>query len=107
MACVRTGRVEAGKREIKRQLQLADGIMKEDLYTAYHAVSENEEIVADRDVDISGGMRAFSDVMKRQGIKQDGDELYEEFQRIYEGNLSRDADKEKVEDRMQNSGRGR
>ena len=49
----------------KRQLQLADGIMKEDLYTAYHAVSENEEIVADRDVDISGGMREFSDVMKR------------------------------------------
>lgn len=32
MACGRTGRVEAGKREIKRQLQLADGIMKEDLY---------------------------------------------------------------------------
>lgn len=49
----------------KRQLQLAGGIMKEDLHTAYHAVSENEEIVADRDVDISGGMREFSDVMKR------------------------------------------
>ena len=65
MACGRTGRVEAGKREIKRQLQLADGIMKEDLYTAYYAVSENEKIVADRDVDISGGMREFSDVMKR------------------------------------------
>lgn len=81
--------------------------MEEDLYTAYHAVSENEEIVADRDVDISGGIRAFSDVMKRQGIKQDGDELYEEFQRIYEENVSRDADKEKVEDRMQNSGSGR
>lgn len=40
------------KREIKRQLQLADGIVKEDLYTAYYAVSENEEIVADRDVEI-------------------------------------------------------
>ena len=38
------------KREIKRQLQLADGIMKEDLYTAYYEVSEREEIVADRDV---------------------------------------------------------
>ena len=35
------------KREIKRQIQLADGIIKEDLYTAYYAVSENEEIVAD------------------------------------------------------------
>jgi len=42
------------KREIKRQIQLADGIMKEDLYTAYYAVSENEEIVADRDVEIPG-----------------------------------------------------
>lgn len=42
------------KREIKRQLQLADGIVKEDLYTAYYAVSENEEIVADRDVEIPG-----------------------------------------------------
>ena len=29
------------KREIKRKLQLADGIVKEDLYTAYYAVSEN------------------------------------------------------------------
>ena len=42
------------KRGIKRQIQLADGIMKEDLYTAYYAVSENEEIVADRDVEIPG-----------------------------------------------------
>ena len=40
------------KREIKRQIQLADGIVKEDLYTAYYAVSENEEIVDDRDVEI-------------------------------------------------------
>ena len=40
------------KRKIKRQIQLADGIVKEDLYTAYYAVSENEEIVADRDVEI-------------------------------------------------------
>lgn len=40
------------KREIKRQLQLADGIMREDLYTAYYAASENEEIVADRDIEI-------------------------------------------------------
>ena len=42
------------KRKIKRQIQLADGIMKEDLYTAYYSVSENEEIVADRDVEILG-----------------------------------------------------
>ena len=42
------------KREIKRQIKLADGIIKEDLYTAYYAVSEKEEIVADRDVEIPG-----------------------------------------------------
>ena len=42
------------KRGIKKQIQLADGIVKEDLYTAYYSVSENEEIVADRDVEIPG-----------------------------------------------------
>ncbi len=42
------------KRELKRQLQLADSIVKEDLYTAYYAVSENEEIVADREIEIPG-----------------------------------------------------
>lgn len=40
------------KRGIKRQIQLADDIIKEDLYTVYYAVSEKEEIVADRDVEI-------------------------------------------------------
>ena len=40
------------KRKIKRQIQLADGIMKEDLYTAYYAVSENEEIIGDREIEI-------------------------------------------------------
>ena len=42
------------KRGIKRKIQLADDIIKEDLYTAYDAVSGNEEIVADRDVEIPG-----------------------------------------------------
>lgn len=43
------------KRGIKRQVQLADDIIiKEDLYTAYYAVSGKEEIVADRDVEIPG-----------------------------------------------------
>jgi hypothetical protein len=220
------------KREIKRQIQLADGIMKEDLYTAYYAVSENEEIVADRDVeipgmeetvekmavvdpkpdvtvmnqpansyneefgqneqidsdrkqqidlegigiseihnlsdtnvarvgesitdvtdksefvetrenelvdkagwivrriselggyenvsdsvkadifgldiaDVSGSIRLFSDVMKRLGIKLDGGELYEEFQRIYDESVDRDASKDKAEDKMWNRGRER
>ena len=40
------------KRGIKRQIQLADGIVKEDLYTAYYAVSEDEEIVGDKEIEI-------------------------------------------------------
>lgn len=44
--------LKLGKRELKRQIQLADGIIKEDLYTAYYVVSENEEIVADREIEI-------------------------------------------------------
>ena len=42
------------KRKIKRQIQLADDIIKEDLYTAYYAVSGKEEIVADREIEIPG-----------------------------------------------------
>ena len=202
------------KRNIKRQIQLADGIVKEDLYTAYYSVSENEEIVADRDVeipgmekeavsekdvavepetnvevvnpdnnqndtsvmpdirnvsdvntarmdeditditgksefmeseekvsvdkagwivrriselggyenisdsvkadifgfniaDVSGSIWLFSDVMKRLGIKPDGDEMYEEFQRIYDESVGRDAGEDKAEDKMWNRGRGR
>ena len=224
------------KRKIKRQLQLADDIIKEDLYTAYYAVSGKEEIVADRDVeipgmeedmlvertagavvesernvvvmnqpanshndgngqeeqinvagkqqidlegtemskvhnlsdenvkrmdegitdvtgkselveheekepvdkagwivrriselggyenvsdsvkadifgfdiaDVSGSIRLFSDVMKKLGIKLDGDGLYEEFQRIYDEAVNRDVDKGKAEDKIWNKGRGR
>ena len=204
------------KRKIKRQIQLADDIIKEDLYTVYYTVSGKKEIVADRDVeipgmeedmldeitteavvepytnvevmnpnnnqndtsvmpdirnvsdvntarmdeditdvtdkgeyveiretepvdkadwivrriselggfenvsdsvkadvfgfdiaDISGSIRLFSDVMKRLGIKLDGDELYEEFQRIYDESVDRDAGKDKAEDKMWNRGRGR
>ena len=202
------------KKDIKRQIQLADGIIKEDLYTAYYAVSGKEEIVADRDVeipgmeketvsekdvavepetnvevvnpdnnqndtsvvpdirnvsdvntarmdeditdvtgksefmeseekvsvdkagwivrriselggyekisdsvkadifgfdiaDVSGSIWLFSDVMKKLGIKLDGDELYEEFQRIYDEAVSRDVDKGKAEDKIWNKGRGR
>ena len=224
------------KRKIKRQLQLADDIIKEDLYTAYYAVSGKEEIVADRDVeipgmeedmlvertagavvesernvvvmnqpanshndgngqeeqinvagkqqidlegtemskvhnlsdenvtrmdegitdvtgksefvepeekepidkvgwivrrisefggyenvsdsdkadifgfdiaDVSGSIRLFLDVMKKLGIKLDGDGLYEEFQRIYDEAVNRDVDKGKAEDKIWNKGRWR
>ena len=57
--------------------------------------------------DISGSIKLFSDVMKKLGIKLDGDELYEEFQRIYDEAVSRDVDKGKAEDKIWNKGRGR
>ena len=214
------------KREIKRQLQLADGIVKEDLYTVYYAVSEREEIVGDKEIeipgmeeletvsevekktatdiddvdmeicrkeefsvideqsniekkqadlyveesremddgdaeqiytgknvavddevsvitmaadkvewiadrlsecgayedvdvpvkadifgfdiaDVSGSIRLFSDVMKRLGIRMAGDEIYEEFQKIYDESVGRDVGKEKAEDKVWNRGRGR
>lgn len=43
--------------------------------------------------------------MKRLGIKLDGDEMYEEFQRIYEESVGRAIDKAKVKDRMWNMDR--
>ena len=57
--------------------------------------------------DVSGSIRMFSEVMKRLGIKQDGDKLFEEFQRIYDESVGRDAGKDKAEDKMWNRGRGR
>ena len=57
--------------------------------------------------DISGSIKLFPDVTKKLGIKLDGDELYEEFQRIYDESVGRDVDKGKVEDKMWNRGRGR
>ena len=56
---------------------------------------------------VSGNIRLFSDVIKRLGIKLDGDEIYEEFQKIYNKSVSMDVDKGKVEDRMWNIGRGK
>ena len=53
--------------------------------------------------DVSGSIRVFSDVMKRLGIKLDGGELYEEFQRIYDENVGKD----KAEDKLWNVGRER
>ena len=46
--------LKSEKRDVKRKLQLADSIVKEDLYTAYYAVSEKEELVADREIEIPG-----------------------------------------------------
>lgn len=55
--------------------------------------------------DVSGSIRLFSEVMKRLKIKLDGDELFEEFQKVYDKSIGRDANK--AEDKMWNRGRGR
>ena len=47
--------------------------------------------------DVSGNIWLFSDVMKRLGIKLDGDGLYEEFQRVYDESVIRNADKHREE----------
>ena len=57
--------------------------------------------------DVSGSIRLFSNVMKKLGIKLDGDGLYEEFQRIYDEAISRDVDKGKAEDKIWNRDRER
>ena len=57
--------------------------------------------------DVSGSIRLFSDVMKRLEIKLDGDELYDEFQRIYDKSVSRGTGKDKAEYKMWNRGGGR
>ena len=57
--------------------------------------------------DVSGSIRLFSDVMKSLGIRLDGDGLYEEFQKIYNESVDRDAGKDKAEDKMWNRGGGR
>lgn len=56
--------------------------------------------------DVSGSIRLFSEVMKRLEIKLAEDELYEEFQRIYDESVDRDAGKDKAENKMWNRGRG-
>ena len=50
--------------------------------------------------DVSGSIRLFSNVMKRLEIKLVGDELYEEFQRIYDERVSRDTNTEKAKDKI-------
>ena len=50
--------------------------------------------------DVSGSIRCFSDVMKRMEIKLDGDELYEEFQRVYDESVGRDTNTEKAKDKI-------
>ena len=69
-------------------------------------IYENIEVAVKTDIfgfdiaDVSGSIRLFSDVIRKLGIKLDGDELYEEFQRIYDERVSRDTNTEKAKDKI-------
>ena len=77
--------------------------------TSYHEYNKYDkaDIFGFDIADVSGSIRLFLDVMKKLGIKLDGDGLYEEFQRIYDEAVNRDVDKGKAEDKIWNKGRGR
>ena len=78
-------------------------------FGGYENVSDSDkaDIFGFDIADVSGSIRLFSDAMKRLEIKLDGDELYEEFQKIYDKSVGRDAVKEKAEDKMWIMDRGR
>ena len=69
--------------------------------------SVKEDVFGFDIADVGGSIRGGSEVMKRLEIKLAGDELYEEFQRIYDESVDRGAGKDKAEDKMWNRGRGR
>ena len=78
-------------------------------FGGYENVSDSDkaDIFGFDIADVSGSIRLFSDAMKRLEIKLDGDELYEEFQKIYDKSVDGDAGKDNAEDKMWNRDRGR
>ena len=64
-------------------------------------VSVKADIFGFNITDVGSSIRLFSEVMKRLETKLDGDELYEEFHRIYDDNIdNKTLDEEKVENTM-------
>lgn len=101
-----TGKSEFVESEEKEPVDKAGWIVRRiSELGGYENVSDSvkADIFGFNIADVSGSIRLFSDVMKMLEIKLAGDELYEEFQRIYDESVGRDADK----DKMWNRGRGR
>ena len=73
--------LKSEKREVKKQLQLVESIMKEDLYTAYYAVSEDEEIIKYSSKSVASALQTIKreDVLKsiclslRMHLKAEGE----------------------------------
>ena len=57
--------------------------------------------------DASGNLKLFMSVLDKLGVKLDGDQLYEEYQKIYEETVSKNDVHEKEQEKQWNKGRGR
>ena len=104
-----TGKSEFVEPEEKEPIDKVGWIVRRiSEFGGYENVSDSDkaDIFGFDIADVSGSIRLFSDAMKRLGIKLDGDELYEEFQKIYDESVDGDAGKDKAEDKMWNRGRG-
>ena len=100
-----TGDIESHMRELY-DIDISDSTISRITDKILPIVKEWQERPLE-EVYISGSIRLFLDLIKKLVIKLDGDEMYEEFQRIYDESVSRDAGKDKAEDNMWNRGRGR
>lgn len=57
--------------------------------------------------DASGNLKLFMSVLDKLGVKLDGEQLYEEYQKIYDETVSRNEMHEKEQEKQWNKGRGR
>ena len=57
--------------------------------------------------DAGGNLKLFMSVLDKLGVKLDGDQLYEEYQKIYDETVSRKEMHEKEQEKQWNKGRGR
>ena len=57
--------------------------------------------------DASGNLKIFMSVLDKLGVKLDGEQLYEEYQKIYDETVSRNEMHEMEQEKQWNKGRGR
>ena len=57
--------------------------------------------------DASGNLKIFMSVLDKLGVKLDGEQLYEEYQKIYDETVSRNEMHEMEQEKQWNTGRGR
>ena len=57
--------------------------------------------------DAGGNLKLFMSVLDKLGVELDGDQLYEEYQKIYDEIVSRNEMNEMEQEKQWNKGRGR